>query len=149
MIIKVGISHLFKNPIQSYVSASFTHLGAEFVVPFFLSLSISRPQVVNSFKSENIIIWVKTLLCFFKWWCFHPIPHLNKKGDIWWLFHDNLRARVKESKRTRARGKSNHKFCALEAPYLKALHLGWKGRVRLRFFVCTTKEGFFLMRLKL
>ena len=37
------LSHLFKDPIQSYISASFTHL----VVPFFLSLSISRPQVVN------------------------------------------------------------------------------------------------------
>ena len=61
---------------------------------FPLVLSLSNRQL---FK-------VKTSLFEWKWWSFHPIPLFEwKKGVIWWLFHDNLRAR----------GKRNHKFRAL------------------------------------
>ena len=71
--------------------------GAEFVIPFS-----SCSHVVN-FLFENIIIWVKTLPFFAQMMIFSPNTSFwMKKGVIWWLFHDDLRAK--------ARGKRNHKF---------------------------------------
>ena len=72
---------------------------------FFLSLSFSLSHSLalksSTFLSENMIIWVKTLLYFTQMIIFSPNTSFwTKKGVIWWLFHDNLRAREQEDKVT-------------------------------------------------
>ena len=64
---------------------------------FFLSLSFSRSQVVNFLKwkhhylSENIAIFHSNDDLFTQYLFLN-----KKKGVIWWLFHDDLRAREQE-----------------------------------------------------
>ena len=56
---------------------------------FFLFLSLSHSQLINFLKwkyhyfSEKIVIFQS----------FQPIPLFGKKSCLWWLFHDDLRAR--------------------------------------------------------
>ena len=77
-----------------------------FLFPLFFSRSLALKS--STFLSENIIIWVKTLpyfsqmMIFFTQYLFLNEKRCHLMTFSWWL----------ESKRTRARGKSNHKFRA-------------------------------------
>ena len=67
----------------------------------FLSQSFSLALKLWTFLSENIIILVKTLPYFTQMTIFSPNTSFwTKKSVIWWLFHDNLRAREQEEKVT-------------------------------------------------
>ena len=72
------------------------HQKAEFAVRFSSpSFSLSHSLKSSVFLSENIIIFHSNDY-FFTQYLF-----LNqKKGAIWWLFHDHLRAREREEKVT-------------------------------------------------
>ena len=77
------------------------------LLPLALVLLLSSCQL---FQEKPI--WVKRLPYFTQMMIFSPNTSFwTKKGVIWWLFSWQL-----ESKRTRARGKRNHKFRALTIP---------------------------------
>ena len=70
---------------------------------WFLFLLVLLPSKLSTFESENINIWEKTLPYFTQMMIFSPNTSFwTRKGVIWWLFHDDLRAR----------GKRNHRFLA-------------------------------------
>ena len=110
------------------------------MVPFF---SRSLGLKSSTFLSENIIIWVKTVPCFSQMMIFSPNTSFwTKKRCHLMTFSWRL-----ESERTRARGKSNHKFRTLGFYYLLDM-IGlfqismskWSRELQLcmwYFFLCT------------
>ena len=66
---------------------------------FFLSLSFSHSLALKSstYLCENIILGVKTLPYFTQMIIFSPNTSFwTKKGVIWWLLYDDLRARERK-----------------------------------------------------
>ena len=73
-------------------------LARNLLVLFPLGLVLSLYQL---FKVKTSLFEWKHCHISLKWWSFHPIPLFErKKGIIWWLFHDDLRAREREEKGT-------------------------------------------------
>ena len=90
-----GILLVGSNPRQKTAQPlQLKTLGHGICGSFFLLLSFSSSQDVNFFLIENIIIWVKTLRYFTQMMIFSfDTSFWMKKGVIWWLFIDDLRAR--------------------------------------------------------
>ena len=84
-------------------------LGAEFVVFLFSLTLVLSPSIRQLFEVKTSLFEWKHCHISLKWWLFHPITLYEQKkvpfDDISWQL---------ESERTRARGKSNHKFLALD-----------------------------------
>ena len=93
-----SVATLVKRLLSLY---SWRHWGTEFVVPFSSCSHSLALKTSIFFLIENVFIWVKTLRYFTQMMIFSfDTSFWMKKGVIWWLFIDDLRAREREEKGT-------------------------------------------------